>query len=477
MKVLFLILGFCACLHVEAKECLAQKDVDDVLSGIQIEEWNSSSWVRSTSFELCNEEALVNTVLKSLTGLKSLPPLAALTGKMASNILGDSPFKFLADHVRTIRVDTQKHMAECQSESSRALAFVNDGFSNTLYVCPLVQQGTSLGVFAALIHEARHLLSEVEKVGVGARSGPVYAHSTCSHGLLSGSAGCDESYQVGGAYAVAVELLLKFSRTEALDSVLRQSAKSMALEQLLLHFNQLPGEMQTGAILLSNDGTVFFYDDASQGLTPLLRDVPSSTVVTLRTVPTLFSAAPMAVKSLLTPTLLVDTPGSFAKKFRTKFSDEQRLKLRDVYYGINYYCFLFSDSLSCEGGTLDAEDSVTLVLPPNIKPMQFAAFGEAPGDSDLIFIVSEDGKLYSVPRTTPVKSWLVTDLTETPSLYGFRGVGLLPGLRRIGLSWDGTLVSYDDPSVLTPIAKTKDLRFKKMMAPYYWSTGLLELLQ
>lgn len=460
--------------HSQEAQCPSAGDVAEVSKTFQIQELdtNTKSWIR-TSASACDSKSLAAKIISALVQIKNLPALAPLSGSWKSNIIGTSPYVFLSDRVKTIRIDTHPNSSQCKKNNENVLAYAGDAKAYLINICLLSDTSTVLTLMTSLLHEARHLLSaEEQKLPIHKDKKQFNSHVFCERGLLAHEFACDPSYDIGGSYAVGVEFLLKVSRTESVSFELRQKAHQEVVNYARTHFNKLPGETHTGALLVDSNHNLMFYDTESREITTMVKNLNPSTIVTMRLVPTFFDIDRNTVTSYEGPNVFSPTEGTFAAQFQFDFTPEEKKNLRDVYYGSNYACFLFAKQLRCESGITD---SVTINFPPEITAAQFAAMNEPINGSDIVHVVSETGALYLLPLTQPITEWKISDLSETPSFKNFNGVGIMPKLVRVALTNKGEFVTYDDPKDLHVVPELKSHKFKKMMAPYYWTPSLSEL--
>jgi hypothetical protein len=475
---IFLLVIF-VCSPLWAGHCLPNSDVTSVLSDIRMEESAANEefkerWSPLKKWDHCNTKTLVYKVVQGLIVLKNLPPLVSHLDGFDHDILKASPFQFFKERVRVLRLNTNQKSHHCDANVSGTLAYVQDGFSNEMYVCPFSAKFSTLQMLGTLIHEARHLLQqekfgdekEIYKQTHGA-SAQVYAHAPCDIGFFINTPSCDVSPESVGSYGVEMEFYLKLAHTESLQSTLREQSRGQLLDGYLGHFNHIEGG-SIGLLLLSEEGSLIFYSPDTHVYFEIMRNVPQNSVLTDRFTPTFYDSFSGTVKSYAGPSLLVDTNGQFAESFR-QLPLERQGRLRDVVYGTGIQCLLFDDSVACSKGD---EDGI-IPLPTALKVKQMSSLRGM--GLDLFFVVDGTGRHYLLPTSSPISEWSTVPLKETPSLAHFRSVGIMPGLRRFGISMEGTLVSYDNPEDQHPVKELQHLRFTKLITPFLWSKSLQEL--
>lgn len=453
--------------------CPTPQQIASLEKTVRLEEWDKTSqtW-KVFTIKDCSKPSVHTSIYQALHLLQQLPPLLPLKGAWASDLLGSSPFSFFTERVKTIRIDTQIDSSQCKPDNENVLAFVHDNRSFTINICILSGMSSILQLASTLVHEARHLMSASEqKLEENKNLGTFHGHIFCKRGLLSNEFACDDAYGDGGSYTAGMEFFLKVARTPAVPAQLREDAHKTGRSYAEMHFNNMPGGTKEGALLLDSANNILFFDRNLKSVDTFATSIEEGSILTLRIVPTVYNASLNSAKSYVGTNKWTDTEGTYAELFRKESLPENNKKLLDVYYGKNYACLLYTQMLYCEEGDL----SVTIHLPAHISAVQLAPMNEAINGSDLVHIVSADGSLYMLPLDRPITNWKVENLVETVSFKNFLSVAVYPGLYRMGITKDGSLVTYDQKDQLVKVPELSTRRFKKMIAPYYWTPSLDEI--
>jgi hypothetical protein len=476
-SVLFITLFFI--FPAMGETCLSDKDVEAITTQFQFEQSTSESvgaekWIEIQQWNSCETDTLIYKAVQSIIELKRLQGFVESTNGYEQGVLRGSPFRFLKERVQIIRFDINPKSQHCKASVTGVMAYVLDSYSNIMYMCPFLSGFSPLEIQGTLIHEARHLLQN-EKFGnekeiyakLHGSSVQAYAHRPCLIGFFINTPSCDVSPEVMGSYGVEMEFYLQIAQTESLPAAIRDKALGHVIDGYLGHFNNIPGG-SLGLLLLTETGSLIFYEPEKNTYFEVMNDIPSTSVVTDRFTPTFFDLLSGSVNSFLTPTQLVKTNGSFAESFR-QLPIERIHQVRDVVYGTDFQCLLFADSVFCSGG----DEGVTMSLPKSMSPLQLSVVRGM--GMDLFFIVDRDGKNYRLPTELPLAQWTAERLEEIKSFSQFRSVGVLPGLERYGITHSGRLVHYHDPAQLKNVEAVSHLKFKKMIAPFQWSKQLQDL--
>lgn len=415
------------------------------------------------SQDLCHSQSLTARVFRSLIDLKNLKELDATPSDINKNLIDVLPFEFIKQRVKTIHLDTNEKSSTCQPG---VVAYVRNSTTKTLYVCPFAATLTNIALQSNLMHEARHLDDPKYVPGSYDKNHPdietAYPHTLCQEGDFKDYEACDESPISGGSYGIQTEFLIRLSHTSSLSLEDRQFARALAIIYLLDHFDSLPFVLKTGALLLSESGTLSFYDGSDAPRMDLLKNIKEHQVVALRTLPTILDSVEGTAKSYVGD-VPIDTPGAFSKIYREQFDAEKKSQVLDVYYGGMTACFLFSDSVYCEMG----KDSVNMRLPEGFIPVQFNIMSLFGGD--LVMIVNPNGELYSLPLKKPSVEWNPEQLEKNKTLVHFKSVTLLPNVFNLGILLDGSLVTFKTKDELIPVTQYQNERFKKILSPFKWA--------
>jgi len=432
---------------------------------------NDGVTVKPLTAQDCQTD-LVARVAQALEDLKNLPPLERGPSDLDFNFINVAPMTFLEQRADKLIFDLDPHSSAC---GPGTVAYSRERTSRTFNICPYAAFATPLQFQSFIIHEARHLNGPEYHGGIDANHPDdephAYPHAICQRGVLKGMWACDATMSNGGSYEIQTELMLKIAATKAIPQRTRDEARMTAVYLLLHHFIELPFEYKTGALLLSENGVLSFYDGVTA--TEIKRDIPDRDIVGVNNLPTILDPEKGTAinywNGLEMPAL-----GEFSQLF-VGFAPEKQRQVLDVYYGGVKACYLYTHSVYCEL----VDGNVTLDLPPEIEPTQFAAMdlGE-----DILSIVTKSGSLYYLPLQKFSYEWSVDDLILNPRLGGFRSVTMIPdGFHAIpggfnaGIWLDGTLVKFEHPDQQIPVPEFAGQRFKKIMGPFIWSDRLLQL--
>ena len=475
-----------------ANNCLDSSDVQEVMKDFSFETFNFKAfsaeaqrvhtksaltkWRALKTPPLCNDDSLAYRSIQAIIHLKNLPPFTSPKDTFDRDVLGERPYLFFKERVKTIRLDTDPESRTCDQKISGTLAYVRDSFSNTMYLCPFSMKFSEFKMNGVLIHEARHLLQSSEYGDEkedflrnnDGKKGQLNAHTRCELGFFINTFSCDKTIEASGSYAVEMEFYLKVYRNKLIDSRTRMEAKSLALDGYLGHFNQLP-DGETGLIAVSEDGEVIFHNTNTGQNKTLLNNLDEDDIVTNRFSLSVFNPEKGSADNYILQNNFHNTPGTLAEKFRQLSIYEQK-KLKDVAYGKKIQCLLFTDSIFCYGKNKD----YTIKFPESFNPKQITTLNGGQSQ-DLFFIVSEDNEHYRIPFEEQLDEINFINLVLTPSLSLFKSALLMPKLQRFAIDTNGVLVNYSNTEELTPVKGLKSIKFKKAFGPYIWSEKLLEL--
>jgi len=229
LRFFALVLGFTPLVAVAAlssdngnTNCLEQSKVDQMFE--QFEIMKTSARV---NVDLCDSGSAAHALLRGLIFIKDLGAIHSDKTPFNSNWIGGEPYEFFRSRVKKIVLDDS---SDCNGLSQ---IWPSERPQKIVRVCMKASKYDTLTVAEGLIHEARHLETRE------------FAHAVCHDGEMRGKESCDTSYEMGGAYAVGVEFLIKIHQTERLDANVREQARAMAAKALRERFNISPFTMRT----------------------------------------------------------------------------------------------------------------------------------------------------------------------------------------------------------------------------------------
>jgi hypothetical protein len=278
---------------------------------------------------------------------------------------------------------------------------------------------------------------------------------------MIGQTACDESYSTGDSYSVQTEYLVKVSRSQQMDPLTRQTARATALDYLANRFNTLPLGIKRGAVLVTSDSKLVFYDGVS--VTPMLSlPRPSTQVYQSADLLKFYDPITQVLSAsydganLLTEETDYDMnlgPRNFVDRYRTQRAN----------------CWLFTNRLICEF----PEKRVNLPI-TGFTPAGFQSYSLQDRFEKKVRIVSKERQVYSV----------TSDSTGFyPEATDYLNTGKWDENTTIGLSYDGQVYFEGSGSALNQGTTAKRLApgldsnttYIKMIAPYYWSPELQKL--
>ena len=192
-------------------------------------------------------------------------------------------------------------------------------------------------------------------------------------------------------------------------------------------------------------------------------------VAGLRTVPVIFDPQNKTVTTYLKDDAQSPTLGQFATLYRNELTDSQRTGLLDSYFGNFQACFLFTRSVYCE----DPTGQAVVKFPEGFHPVSLTVLPMYGADG--AFIVDDRGDFYILPFEQPVNTWTFDMFEKNRTLKGFRSVQMLPGFFNAAVTMDGQLVKFGKISEPRPVKGYEALKFRRLVAPFFWSPRLNEI--
>ncbi len=471
--VLALILPFGA-FAVEQENCVAEADRDWVHNNFTITN-NDPGLV----FDLCAKNSYT-ALLQGLVFLREFPQKEWTVDQFDQNILPSDLFDFFK--TRIARIEFTPAGGEFCPEG--AMLGIHKDDYGAIRVCPRASDLDGFTAASALLHESRH------SDGKGR-----YFHTNCHHGRFGGAHGntsrsCDSHLGFKGAYAVGLEFYVKTYRTESFSPALRQRARSLAIIDLIEHFQNPPLGIGKGYLLQAESGEVSFFRPDLEELSPLgsagnklvrffQEPMPSLVLASRYFVPTMYDKASGMVKDCFSPSVCeADAAGMVAQEFREQ-SRAKRAEFLDVAYStpnmINYTCLLYANSMDCTRSDGQAKVSVDLSA---LRPEKFIhANGTGWIKNDVLFLLDQDGYAYKMPATfAALEAERAASLVKEEELLGFRSMAGVSSRREMVLSWTGDLLYYEVfEDRLVRVPQAAGLKFRTFLGPVYWSPALDEL--
>lgn len=414
----------------------------------------------------CSEDFAAKVSL-ALENMANLPMLERGPEDLDFNFINLPPIEFVRARAKRLVLNLNPKSSHCVAG---VVAYVIESRSKTFFLCPYAGTLPSTVIQSNIIHESRHLDGPEFKGELGPNHPKLdqsYPHATCKKGVFAGYDACDEDMKNGGSYSIQTEFYLKIAATKALPKEIRDIARVAAITFLMDHFSEIPVPYKTGALLLSEDGVLYFYDGVAAE--EIRRDISHQNIVAIRNLPTLLNRETGQVTNFW-GSAEVPAPGSFSKLFG-KFTPRERNEILDVYYGGLKACFLFTTHVYCQIGN----DSVSLRFPPEIEPLQLNILS---GMGDVVSVIDKKGDQYFLPLKKFANEWSVEDLGKNIHLRGFQSVALIAGHFNAGIMPDGTLVQWQQSEGLEnykAVSGFAGRRFKKIMGPFIWSDRLQKI--
>jgi hypothetical protein len=361
-------------------------------------------------------------------------------------VLASGPFHYFSSRIRKFVFEPDGR--NCNGSYAAYVDEVGDGI---MHICKRLAAEEDLYLTSVLVHEARH------------QDGERYNHVRCNHGRFGGSSlACDESYASRGAYGVQTEYYIQISHMDQVAPSTRQFARADAIKLLVERFNTLPMGIKNGAVLVSKDSNILFYDGETATSLHALPQ-PELRVMKQGGLLSFYDSA----KNSLTPLadgLNLDSAASIQ-------SQELNGSI-DIYENEPYLCSLFSNRVTC----ITPKGKVTLPI-KDFTPIGFWNYDlQDPSDIEsgsgpTLYIASKEKRVYAFS--------LGSKKVESKPTYA-RNLGVWNQDYFITLGFDGKVrFAKTHPSsndfFVAPQGLNPDARFTRMITPYFWSKELQEL--
>jgi hypothetical protein len=248
---------------------------------------------------------------------------------------------------------------------------------------------------------------------------------------------------------------VKVSRSDRVDPSIRQNARAQAIENFVDRFNSLPLGIQKGAVLVSDDLKVHFYDGKT---TAPLHPLANSEIVLYQ------YSGMLNVYDPAKSSLAVFADGEHAAPSVIVNSGSNRMV--DEYENARTICTLYTNSVACDF----SGKKVSLPI-KDFTPIGFGTYAPLDPSDPTIYIISKDRHAYRISSASKL-------VLDSPSYY--INVGDWDAKFQIALGFDGKVYEASkDPNSTTRIVRAPGLNpdenFTKMITPYYWSKELQKL--
>ncbi len=479
MKIFTLVAGVLMGSVASAK-CLDNKLIYNATAPFEITRWDGSKQSAPLKLkDLCDEKDVAYKVAEALILTQQIQNEAHGPNPGSESVVAnEGAFNFFKKRIEKIVIEDQA-MPNGACTAEGVVAYVRSGDGKRTFICAkkfaLANAFTNSSV---LIHESRHVEG--------------YSHAHCAHGTLKGldldiSGGCDTDYPSQGSYGIQTGFKLDvFNLTK--DDVLKQQARSEAVDDLINRFNELPWDLTSGVLTMSRDNNALkrpeplslsFFDGQKAVSIQALPAVNEDIVMTSRYGLPTFYAVDGQVTSYVYSPVIVNTTGTMAQDYRTKSTPSERNALLDVYYNAEYSCRLYTNALKCESTTEDNQPIVMNVSLASIKPF---AIIEVSGDSSLgetsitRYIVDENGDRYKLPsKKADIVSFTANDLVKEDISDDDRVLGL-------ATTDDGSVFAINDAKQLIQpnnrkwekVPQYRSQRVEKLI-PFTWSSRIENL--
>lgn len=445
-----IILGFSSFAWAQEKPADVCLDLARVKKVSKLFNWTTSyddNGKKIADGDVCNPKSAYYRAMKAWIMLEDFPMLATQKDDFNYSVLGKSSSGFVRSRVNTFNFDRSDSYG-CKNEGVAAYVL---NYQPTVYLCPSLEQYSTLFLIEIFIHESRH----VDR----------YPHAMCTRGNMGDSklAACDNKYSEGGSYGVGAEFNVRVSRTESIDPAIRAEARASALDALMNRFNKMPVGLSDGVLAQTDKRELYFVN--LEKTTLFKQDVPAGDMVLRWGEPVWFDADSAQALSVDVAGNVKPAGGSLAEDYRTKYSQQQRKDLIDVLYSLPYACQLNEMALKCETKKVEAN----VQLPE--KAISFLKF------KDDFAVLAASGNIYVMPRTfEELKSKDISKWQKGTSADVYRNFVAFNGAQGISLDFEGRLKSTDGMlkkgSFLPGLEAFK---FEKVVGPVIWSPKLKDL--
>jgi hypothetical protein len=450
----------------ETKICTPEADIQKALKTYTFQHWDAGqkAWVRDTKVNGCDDKNILSKTIRAIAFLNQFPKLSLGKEQASSVVITEGVGNYLQKRISTFLLEDETHSSACKARG--IVAFVRSKENSTMHLCPFFADVYSSDLMSTyvLVHEARHTEG--------------FDHAGCTHGPFEkfdrntneNSRSCDATYEEQGSYGVGTGFLLNVYHGSN-NEMLRQEARANIVQDLTTRFNKLPLDLKVGILLHQQDGTVSFFDGKKQASTLALH----TRVLTYSQERPTFFSEDGSVKSYTYSKQLTDTSGPYAQSYRDLSSHAEQESLLDVFYGETMSCLLFTKKISCVRLDEKGERIVTDIPFNTIRPLQIQVIETVEDDKQLL-LVDQQGYTYSLPKNSIGFTKLTeVDLPRSEKPAPFIGTSYAAGTN-YGLSLAGGLYSYNmDRQKWQLVSPLKKQKFKKILAPFYWSQQLQEL--
>jgi hypothetical protein len=432
-----------------AESCLSPEEVRGIRSVYRF----VSAGGDEPEISPCDNKSLAGRALQTIAFLNAFPALEIATNLQKSAVMVEGPAAFLQKRISTFVLEAPGS----NTCNKTTVAYVGRFEKATMHLCPLLMN-SEISIFefaSSLIHEARHTEG--------------FSHVRCTHGALEkmdtdpySTGACDNTYEEQGSYGIETSFMINVYQGSK-NEILRQEARGNAAEYLADRFNRLPLNIVPGAILLDKAGTVSFYDTEKRNFYDLkkIRAIGAADDELV-----LFEDSGVAKDFYKFAVPMPDAEGLTAISYRDA-SPQKQASLLDVVYAEEYGCLLFANSIRCTysdpGQKLQSEEFEI----KDFEPKGF--FGR--------FILAQDGSTFHIPTT--YEGFLnagAKGFIKNPSRIQHSSFGYLKNQFTYGISMTGVFESYDAAKkTWSAVPSLRQERFKKIIAPFYWSQKLQDL--
>jgi hypothetical protein len=398
--------------------------------------------------DFCDPQNLAYRVAESILNLAVFDAWYSKSAHSENDhgVLASGPFHYFSSRIRSFVFEPNGGTCD-----GSVAAYVHEAGDGIMHICNRLADEDGLYFTSVLVHEARH------------QDGKKYDHVLCNHGRFGGNfLACDESYASSGPYGVQTDYYLQISHLDQVAPSTRQSARANAIQLLVERLNTLPMGIKNGAVLVSEDSKILFYDgETATSLHSLPQ--PNLRVMTYSGLLSFYDSA----KNLLTP--LAD--GMNLDPASSIQSQEIDGSI-DIYENNPFLCVLFSNQVTCKtpdgNATLPIKDFTPIGF-WNYDPQDPSDLKSESGPT--VYIASKEKRVYAFS--------LGSKKVESKPTYA-RNLSAWSQDYFISLGFDGkvrfvaTRPSSND-SFVAPPGLNPDARLTKMITPYYWSKELQAL--
>lgn len=409
---------------------------------------------RPIEVDPCDGSKTGYALATALFFLNDLPAVQLPASDFNPNKIVEEPAAFFKGRVQKIILDDRESSDEC---ADGRLAFTKPYWreEKKIWICPAFRNATTVTMTSVLLHEARHL------------DGQEYDHVVCNEGRMRGQRSCDESYESGAAYGVGLEYLVKLTMNPKLNPSVRREARRQALMEFVSRFNQLPLDLQRGALVQdAKSGAALFYDGTTT--VPAGFEAPKDALfMSYGGLPLLYSPEKGTAQIYDFGAKLSDSVSDVLTRTFLDLPSDQKHKLKGVAFGKTEACLLSADDLLCfdkqkNPYSLRAPNSLRLISAETTKVVE----------SGRLYLQTADLYLHAVPDAAAASDlW-----PKSREPFPFRKGGSW------GESWNREEIWLDEKGGLQIFDQTKRSwrpsgteTYRELLTPYVWSKRLKEL--